>query len=532
MPMPDDQPPLSRIASAQTALQPDLAGLSVLGLLAAQARAHGDALALSAMSGSGARQRLSYAGLNIAARQSAAALQRRGLTAGDRLGIFLTNDRALECFLAALGALTLGAVVVPLNTRFARDDLHHAIGLTGPRLIVADADGQAQLSRCLGVDVPAVLDADTVTRAPPPGPADEIRGLPDPDSLACLLFTSGTTARAKAVMHSHRTMIAAGRCSGAALGLRPGDVYQGAFPFFTSSALNLAAMSCWVAGAGLVIEGQIDTEARLSLIASEGTGFYHGVPSVLNFMVREYDRARHDLSGLHTIAYGGAAMPGELVARIGAIWPRARQVQIYGMTESGPAGTVLPPECKDDKPGSVGRVMPEMELAVLDDSGQPVPHGEAGEIALSGPSVGLGYFHDPDATARAFVGRRVLTGDVGRLDTDGFLFFEDRKKDLINRGGFKIASARVEQVLYRHPDVLEAAVIAIPHPDLGEDMAACVVLSAGSDTGSDRLEAFCREHLADNEVPRRFAVLEHLPKSPMGKVLKTELRAFWTRLQH
>ncbi|MEY8841480.1 class I adenylate-forming enzyme family protein, partial [Cribrihabitans sp. XS_ASV171] len=321
-------------------------------------------------------------------------------------------------------------------------------------------------------------------------------------------------------------------CSGAGLGLRPGDIYQGAFPFFTSSALNLAAMSCWVAGASLVIEGQIDTHARLSLIASEGTGFYHGVPSVLNFMAREYDPERHDLSGLRTIAYGGATMPGELVTRIAAIWPRARQVQIYGMTESGPAGTVLPPECMDNKPGSVGRVMPEMELAILDEAGQPVPRGKSGEIALSGPSIALGYFHDPDATARAFAGRRVVTGDIGRLDADGFLVFEDRKKDLINRGGFKIASARVEQVLYRHPDVLEAAVIAIPHPDLGEDIAACVVLRDPSDTDPDRLEAFCREHLTDNEVPRRFAVLEQLPKSPMGKVLKTELRAFWAGLQH
>ncbi|MEY8839000.1 AMP-binding protein, partial [Cribrihabitans sp. XS_ASV171] len=199
MPPSDDQPPLSRIASTQAALRPDLAGLSVPGLLEAQARARGDALALSAMSGSGVRQRLSYAALNAAARQSAAVLQRRGLTAGNRLGIFLTNDCALECFLAALGALTLGAVAVPLNTRYAQDDLHHAIGLTGPRLIVADADGQAQLSRSLGSDAPAVLDADAVTADPPPVPADEIRDLPDLDSLACLLFTSGTTARAKAV---------------------------------------------------------------------------------------------------------------------------------------------------------------------------------------------------------------------------------------------------------------------------------------------------------------------------------------------
>lgn len=168
-------------------------------------------------------------------------------------------------------------------------------------------------------------------------------------------------------------------------------------------------------------------------------------------MAQDYAPAGHDLSGLHTAAYRGAAMPGELVARMGALWPAARQVQIYDMAERGPAGTVLPGARMADKPGSVGHVMPEMGLAVLDEAGRPVPRGETGEITLSGPSVALGYFRDPDATARAFAGRRVLTGDVGRINADGFLFFEDHKKDLVNRGVFKIASARVEHALYHHP---------------------------------------------------------------------------------
>lgn len=506
--------------------------LSLPALMAAQAVRHGASLALSAMSEGRARRRLSYAALHEASLTAAVRLRQAGLGAGDRLGIHLTNDWALECFVAALGALTLGAVVVPLNTRSAAPELAHALGLTTPRLILCDAQGRARLGEACdlaradagfrGCDI---LDPVPLT-APAEPSGDAVFADPGADALGCLLFTSGTTARAKAVMHSHRTMIATGRCSGGALGLRRGDVYQGAFPFFTSSALNLAGMSCWVAGAGLVIEGQIDTEARLDLIRSEGTSFYHGVPSILNFMSRSHETARHDLGGLRVIANGGATMPAELTARIARLWPWVTQVQIYGMTESGPAGTVLPAARRGDKAGSVGRAMAGMTVAILDDAGHPLPPGTAGEIALTGAPVALGYYRNPEATAAAFDGRRVRTGDVGQLDADGFLWFGDRKKDLINRGGLKIASIAVEDVLYRHPDVLEAAVVAVPHPDLGEDVVAVVAARPGAagEEMAAALRALCRAALADYAVPRHILFRDSLPRNPMGKILKAALR--------
>ncbi|MDX5414482.1 MAG: acyl--CoA ligase [Rhodobacterales bacterium] len=510
----------------------DNPGLSIPELLAAQATRHAALLALSAMSQGKSRLRLNYAELHKASLVAASRLSKTGLIAGDRLGIYLTNDWALECFVAALGALTLGAVVVPLNTRSAAPELAHAIVLTTPYIILCDGGGQARLDEALelaqadtgfcGADI---LDPASLTSVSDPS-EHQAYANPGPDALGCLLFTSGTTAWSKAVMHSHRTMIATGRCSGGALGLRVGDIYQGAFPFFTSSALNLAGLSCWVAGAGLVIEGQIDTEARLDLIRSERTSVYHGVPSILNFMSRSYDPQRHDVTGVRMIANGGATMPGELTERIARLWPWVTQVQIYGMTESGPAGTVLPPERLADKAGSVGHAMDGMTVEILDDESQPLPPGTLGEIALTGAPVALGYYRNPEATAAAFYGRQIRTGDVGKLDADGFLWFGDRKKDLINRGGLKIASVSVEDVLYRHPDVLEAAVIAVPHPNLGEDVAAVIAARPGvaNEELAAALQTLCQDALADYAVPRHIIFRDGLPRNPMGKIVKAALR--------
>ncbi|WP_372674509.1 class I adenylate-forming enzyme family protein [Aquicoccus sp.] len=532
--------PLSETSRSGTDSPPGSDGLdweeNVPSLLARQARDRGTALALSAMSQGLGRHRLTYSELHGAAGAAAAWLRQSGLKAGDRLGIYLTNDWALECFVAALGALTLGAVAVPLNTRSAAPELGHAIALTTPRLVLCDASGHERLIEGCQVACRAEPDFDDampiiLDPAPLANPTAQeatpiIEQQPSVDALGCLLFTSGTTARAKAVMHTHRTMIATGRCTGAALGLRSDDIYQGAFPFFTSSALNLAGMSCWVAGAGLVIEGQIGNEARLDLVRDEGTTLYHGVPSILNFMTQAHDPARHDLTGLRMVANGGASMPVELTERIAHLWPWVQQVQIYGMTESGPAGTVLPPERMQQKAGSVGRAMEGMTIEILDDDAQPLATGELGEIALSGAPVAVGYFRNPDATENSFHGRRIRTGDVGRLDPDGYLWFGDRKKDLINRGGLKIASVAVETVLYRHPDVLEAAVVAVPHPDLGEDVAAVVTLRPGATPEgiSVGLKELCRNALADYEVPRNIFICENLPRNPMGKILKGELR--------
>ena len=507
-----------------------LLALTVPGLLALRARRFPTALALSARSAQGWRDRLDYAQLVDRMEQMALALARLGLGPGGIVALLLTNDAGRECFLTALGCLRLGAAVSPINTRASDEDLGHALALLAPAIVVTRAEA-GRVARLHPAARILLVDGAAEGHQSWPDPFErqgDAAGLPppptDPGTLGCLLFTSGTTARPKAVMHSHASMIGAGLCCSAALGLRPGDLYQGGWPFFTSSGLNLGGMSAWVAGAGLVFESVLDNAGRLALIAQERSTFYHGVPSVILFMIDEFARGAYDVASLRRIGYGGAAMPEPLVRRIAAQWPEVEQVEIFGMTETGPTGTVLPPELRMTHFGSIGRAMPWCEVEVIDEAGDPLPRGTSGELFVRSPGLAKGYYRDPAATAAAFIRGGMRTGDVARIDEDGLIYYEDRKKDVINRGGLKIASVAVEEVLFRHPSVREVAVIAIPHPALGEDVAACVVLAEGQAASAEDLARWCEGRLADNARPRHWRFLPALPKNPMGKVLKRELR--------
>lgn len=514
----------------------ELLSLTVPELIRRRAADCSDRLALSARSFGGWRERLSYAQLCDRMERMAAGLAERGLRADDRLAILLGNEAGRECFLTSLGALRLGAAVAPLSPRYSDDELAHALALSDPAMVVTSGDQVERIRRLR----PRAAILALGSEAPPEGAArwpDPAEGpwgaapaeVADPDRLACLLFTSGTTARAKAVMHSHRTMIGAGLCCSSALGLRPGDLYQGGWPFSTSSALNLGGMSSWVAGAAIVFEEPLGNAGRLRLIETERSTYYHGVPSVLHFIIDEFCNDRYDVSSLRRVGYGGSAMPPEVADRIAERWPQVEQVQIYGSTESGPTGAVLQPEDRREKAGSIGSAMPHCALRILAEDGASQPDGDIGEIALHGPGVALGYFRNAEATAEAFAEGGVRTGDLGYLDDGGFLHYTDRKKDVINRGGMKVASIAVEETLYRHPGVGEAAVVAVPHPALGEDVAACIVpADKGAGLNLEDIGAFCREKLSPHACPKHWFVLEALPKNPMGKVLKAELRKMLT----
>lgn len=213
-----------------------------------------------------------------------------------------------------------------------------------------------------------------------------------------------------------------------------------------------------------------------------------------------------------------------VIERMAARWPDAEPVQIYGMTESGPSGSRLEPADLARKPASIGTAMPHCEILIVDDDLAALPPGQTGEILLRGPGLARGYFRNDEATAEAFQAGGIRTGDIGHLDEEDFLYFTDRKKDVINRGGLKISSIAVEDVLHRGEGVKEAAVIAVPHPHLGEDIAACLVPLERREIDVDLLKLLCKRTLADYERPRHWIVLDKLPRNPMGKVLKSELR--------
>lgn len=524
-----------RPEKGSTALPPQwdtLAQLTIGELIERRARETPFRVALSAHSIGGWRDRLSYAQLALHSRSMGASLVQLGVKPGERVAVFLGNDAGREAVLTALGCFATGAIVVPTNVRGSDDELEHAFELVKPSLVVTVASAAARLqrvtrARLLFLDTSPNEDAcwpDPV-RSEPGAPA-MLPASPTAGDAACFLFTSGTTSRSKVVMHSHRSMIAAGFAMGSSVGLGPADLYQGAFPFFTSSCLNIGCMSAWVHGAGFVMEEWLDNAHRLRLLEMECSTVYHGVPSVIQFMLDEYESgARRGLHGVRRIAYGGAAMPVSTIGRIDRTWPWMEQVQVWGMTESGPAGTWLAPQYLPQKAGSMGRPMPNCKLKVVDDAGRDVAAGELGELCFHGPSMALGYYDNPEETAKSFRDEWLHTGDLVTQDEEGLLHFVDRRKDVINRGGLKISSAAVEAALYRFPGVKEAAAIAVPHPRLGEDVAACVVAQPGTNLDVAAMRTHCARLLAEYEVPRHWFLMEALPKNAMGKILKRELRA-------
>ncbi|MDB6002736.1 MAG: AMP-dependent synthetase and ligase [Rhizobacter sp.] len=508
----------------------ELHGLTVPALLRRRAERAPFKLALSTHSHRGFRDRLTYSQLVIRMESVARGLHQRGLRKGDRLALFLSNHAVREGVLTALGCYRLGAIVSPLNVRASDDELRHAFELIAPSFVVTMADTAARIAALWPAARVLVLDGAPMDAGTWPEPEREFHAVdlpPEPSSEdpSVLLFTSGTTARSKAVTHNHRSQLYCGYAIGGAIGLTDQDTYQGAWPLYTSSVLNMACMAPWVYGAGTVLEQvPLDNAGRLRLIETEGTTVYHGVTSPLHFLIDELPRGRYDLSRVRRLGYGGAVMPAEVIDKWRRRLPWVDQVHIWGMTETGPAGTFLPPWFLPRKAGCIGGAQPGCAVRVIDEAGKPLPVGENGEIVFSGPSAALGYYNNEEATAQTFVDGWVRTGDIGRFDDEGHLHFVDRKKDIINRGGLKIASAAVEEVIYRFPGVAEAAVVAVAHAGLGEDIAACVVAAPGVTLDLEALQSHCARHLADYETPRRWHLLDALPKNPMGKILKRDLR--------
>ncbi|WP_420997961.1 class I adenylate-forming enzyme family protein [Cupriavidus sp. 30B13] len=508
----------------------DIHGLTIPALLRRRAAEMPFTIAFSGHSWRGYRDRLGYGQLVHRMTSMGRALYRHGVRHGERVAVFLTNYASRECVLTALGCLEIGAVVVPLNTRASDEELQHALALTEPVTVVCMSESAGRIAQiCAGARL-LLLDAPdgSAERWPDPEHSHAAEAVPTAvgaEDLACLLFTSGTTARSKAVMHSHRSMLHAGQAVGLSIGLERGDQYQGAWPFFTSSVMSMACMSAWVSGAGVVLEQvPLSNAERLRLIETEGTTVYHGVTSIIHFLVDEYLNDSYDLRRVRRFGYGGSVMPPEVIDKLAKRLPWADQVHIWGMTETGPAGTYLPPQFLPRKAGAVGLPMPTCSVRVVDADGKPAAPGEHGEIVFSGPSMAVGYYRNPEASREAFVDGWVRTGDIGCIDDEGLLHFVDRMKDIINRGGLKISSAAVESVLYRFPGIAEAAAISVPHDALGEDVAACVVAAPGHTIDVDALARHCATYLADYARPRHWHVLDALPKNPMGKVLKRELR--------
>ena len=370
----------------------------------------------------------------------------------------------------------------------------------------------------------------------PTGPIDE-------DDLLAIMYTSGTTGQPKGATVTHRQAIANLQniiVMGVAQAMRgnpPPEAEAGlqsasllVVPLFHVTGCLSTMMVNYATGAKLVLMpvGRFDPEVAMQVIEREHITAIGGVPTVMWRILESPNLDQYDLSSVKRASYGGAPAAPELVERIEKVFPHMRKTltTAYGLTETASVATAHGGDDYFAHPGSVGRAAPTVELRVVDDTGRDAPAGERGEIWIKGPTVmAHGYWRRPDANEASFTDGWFRTGDIGYLDADGFLFLVDRAKDMIIRAGENVYCVEVEHVLFDHPDVIDAAVVGVPHLTLGEEVKAVVQTKAGSTVTPEELRAFCRKHLADFKVPEYVEIrAEPLPRNPAGKVLKNALR--------
>ncbi|KIZ13503.1 FadD3 family acyl-CoA ligase [Streptomyces natalensis] len=500
------------------------------------------------------RTRLSYGELGARVERAAAACIASGVAPGDRVAVWAPNT--LDWIVSALGAVMAGAVLVPVNTRFKGAETAYVLRRTRAKLLFvtgtflgtsyvaslrrAARDGTGggplpglpHLERVvvLADDAPAdfttwkdfLAAGAAVPAATVATRADGIR----PDAPSDIVFTSGTTGHPKGAVITHAQTLRAYAVWSDLAGLREGDRYLIVNPFFHTFGYKAGIIACLLRGATMVPQPVFSVETALAKIAAEHISVLPGPPTLHQQILDHPARALHDLSALRLVVTGAAVVPLELVERLRSELKISTVLTAYGLSESSGLVTM----CRRGDPPDViaatsGRAIPGTEVRVVDAAGRPAAPGDPGEVLVRGYTVMSGYFEDPAGTARALTPDGWLrTGDVGILDADGNLRITDRIKDMFIVGGFNAYPAEIEQLLGRHPDIAEIAVIGIPDPRLGEVGKAYAVRRPGSSLTADDLIAWSRREMANYKVPRDVEFVTELPRNASGKVVKRRLR--------
>jgi long-chain acyl-CoA synthetase len=503
-------------------------------------------------------ERVTFDAHRRAVARLAARLVADGVRKGDRVAIVMRN---LPEWSVAFWAATLtGAIVTPLNAWWTGPELEYGLTDSGSCVAIADAERWERLrehvDRCPAltrlyvsrssdeISDPRVQKLEDVVGVPNAWASIEAAALPevglDPDDDATIFYTSGTTGKPKGAVNTHRNIISNifnALSAQARAALRRGQTPSPpdptapqkavliSVPFFHATGCFAVMIPALLGGAKLVMQRRWNAEQALELIQRERITSAGGVPTIA-WQLIEHPRFREfDLSSLESIAYGGAPSAPELVRRLKERFPKLQPGQGWGMTETSATATSNVGDDYELRPSSCGVPSPTGEVRIVGDQGQTLPPGEVGELWYRGPIVVRGYWNNPQATAETFVDGWVKTGDLARVDDEGFVYIVDRAKDMLIRGGENIYCVEVENALYDHPAVMDAAVIGIPHRTLGEEPAAVVHLKPGTTASEDELRHFVAQKLAAFKVPVKIAFLpETLPRNPNGKVLKRDLK--------
>jgi long-chain acyl-CoA synthetase len=472
--------------------------------------------------------RRSYAELEGAAGRAAAGFARLGIGTGDRACLLLPNGP--EFVIAYFGLLKLGAIPISLNVMLKADEIAFIADDAGAALLVAHA---ALLGNLPERDrLPALRQLVVVGGGNSAGaiPFDEVQAEGDEplravdldrDAMAAILYTSGTTGRPKGAMLSHANVVANSYATNHHLKMTPEDRLLCALPLFHVFGQNFIMNASVNAASTLILHERFAPDEIVEALRTGGITVFYGVPTMYIYLLNDPRVTRELLSGLRVCFSAAATMPQEISER----WHERfglTVVEGYGLTECSPFA------CYNHdwrfKFGSVGTPVENVEIKILDSEDHEVPVGELGEICIRGPIVMQGYFGRPEETADALRGGWLHSGDIGRVDEEGYVFIVDRVKDMVNVAGFKVYPREVEEVLFTHPGVREAAVLGMPDALYGERVKAVVVPHQDAPVDPEALIAYCRERIAEYKVPRVVELVEALPKSPTGKILKRELR--------
>jgi long-chain acyl-CoA synthetase len=487
----------------------------------------------------------------------AEALTRDGVRKGDRVAIVMRN--LPEWPAAFFGALITGAIATPLNAWWTGPELEYGLTDSGAKVALVDAERLQRLAghlkNCPDLARIYVTRANDALSDPRVTRLEDVIGrvadwgsLPDrptpavaiePDDPAAILYTSGTTGRPKGALGTHRnatsTIVAA--AFGAARNFvrrgepipQPDPSVQRAtlvgIPLFHTTGSHAILGPALYNGSKLVLMRRWDPELGLRLIERERITHAGGVPTIAWQLIEHPARESYDLSSLESVSYGGAPGTPELVRRIKQVFPKSAPGLGWGMTETSATFTSHGAEDYQNRPDSSGPALPVCDMRIVGERGEDLPVGTVGELWAKGPNVVNGYWNNPAATAETFVDGWLKTGDLARVDEEGFLYVVDRKKDMLIRGGENIYCIEVEDALYRHPAVMDAALVGLPHKTLGEEPAAVVTLKQGTTATEDELRAFVAGQLAAFKVPVRVAFArDMLPRNANGKIIKAELK--------
>ncbi len=521
-----------------------------LRAIALAGRAHGDRLFTIYED-----ERVSFDAWFRAVARLAAEFQNRGVTKGDRVALAMRN--LPEWPVAFFAATTIGAICVPLNAWWTGPELAFGLANSGARLLVCDDERWDRIAPHMGEcpDLATVFVSrceaepeqaerlESIIGSPSQYSSLPAADLPDvdigPDDEATIFYTSGTTGQPKGALGTHRnlaTNILSSGWSVAVAALRRGDdppepvqkVGLTVIPLFHVTACSASMMGAVVAGHTLVFMHKWDPVKAFALIEREKVNLTGGVPTIAWQLIEHPERSKFDLSSLESISYGGAPAAPELVRKIYETFG-ALPGNGWGMTETMATVTGNNSEDYFNRPASCGPPVAVADLKIMSEDGtRELATGEVGELWARGPMVVKGYWNRPEATAETFIDGWVRTGDLARLDDEGFCYIVDRAKDMIIRGGENIYSSEVENVLYDHPAVTDAALIGLPHKTLGEEPAAVVHLAPGTSATEDELREWVASRLAKFKVPVRIAFVEEtLPRNANGKILKKDLGAFF-----